>query len=147
VSETGDPRIPQRVWRKITVTPAGCWQWDGRLEPTGYARVRVGKRMCLLHRWVYTTLVGPIPDGLECDHLCRNRACGNPSHIEPVTRRENLRRGYNTNAAKTACPQGHPYTPENTMLTRGFRYCKQCNRAGVRAAWRRRKNMTLDQVG
>ena len=86
----------------------------------------------LAHRMIYELLVGPIPDGLEIDHLCRNRGCVNPGHMEPVTHRENLMRGDTVaaaNPAKTHCIRGHPYDDENTYRYGSHRYCRACNKA------------------
>jgi hypothetical protein len=84
----------------------------------------------MAHRWAYHHLVAPVSADLEIDHLCRNRGCVNPAHLEPVTSRENKLRGYGAaakNARKTECKRGHPFTPENTGRTGGGgRYCKQC---------------------
>jgi len=86
------------------------------------------------HRVAYEAAHGPIPAGLEIDHLCRNHLCVRPSHLEPVTRRENLRRGNGALAqrrrakARTQCPQGHPYDQENTIRGKHQRKCRACNR-------------------
>jgi hypothetical protein len=90
-----------------------------------------------VHRVAYELLVGPIPEGLELDHLCRNTRCVNPEHLEPVTGRENLMRAVSSwaakNAAKTHCPQGHPYDEENTKVKRdGGRACRACGREFMR---------------
>lgn len=88
------------------------------------------KRMVLAHRWAYEAFVGPIPEGLDIDHLCRVRNRCEPSHLEAVTHRENLGRGVNMiwgeRAARTSCPSGHAYDTGNTLRHRGRRYCRSC---------------------
>lgn len=88
-----DPRLPARFWNKVQPLANGCWEWVAARTRDGYGRYWVNPSHVLAHRWAYEKLTGPIPTGLESDHLCRNRACVNPAHIEPVTRRENLLRG------------------------------------------------------
>jgi hypothetical protein len=85
--------IEYRIRHKTRTNDAGCWVWLGLKSPDGYGRTAVGGRDVHTHRAVYECLVGPIPDGLQLDHLCRNRACCNPAHLEPVTQIENIRRG------------------------------------------------------
>lgn len=119
-----------------------CWVFTGAKSTNGYGRASVGGRrenggrLVQVHRAVYEVLVGPIPEGLELDHLCGNRACYNPAHLEPVTHRENLLRGAGIaarNARKTECPHGHPYDEANTFITRrGTRSCRTCNRLRAR---------------
>lgn len=121
------------------VRPSGCWEWSGHKTDEGYGKV-FGKDLCgattkIAHRWMYECLVGPIPDGLEIDHLCRNRGCVNPSHLEPVTTRENVLRGDGPparNARKTHCRNGHPLTGDNVAHPGGNlnkRRCRMCYRA------------------
>lgn len=74
---------------RCEITPNGCWEWQGARQ-RGYGRIRSGANVLRVHRVTYEAMVGPIPDGLDLDHLCRNRSCCNPAHLEPVTRRENL---------------------------------------------------------
>jgi hypothetical protein len=122
----------ERFWAKVRKTD-GCWLWQGSLR-SGYGRFRGGAGpLVTAHRYAYRLLVGPIPEGLVLDHLCRNGACVNPAHLEPVTQRENLRRGtgFNaTNAAKTHCPAGHPYSEANTYRWRDARICLACHAEG-----------------
>lgn len=118
---------------------SGCWIWLGHLQPNGYGTLKVGGRAgrsVYAHRVSYETHVGPIPPGLEIDHLCRVRNCVNPEHLEPVTRRVNVQRGIGPallgrlNANKTHCSNGHPFDAANTYLRpTGGRSCKACQRA------------------
>lgn len=114
----------------------GCVLWLAYVDGKGYSRFSVDGEVVFGHRFAYEAFVGPIPDGLVIDHLCRNRACVNPAHMEPVLTGENTRRGDMSamgshNRAKTHCPQGHPYDEANTGRCRGERYCRTCNRRGV----------------
>jgi hypothetical protein len=120
----------QRFWRKVQKTE-GCWEWLACRNAFGYGVLKPPSfdKLMLAHRYTYELLVGPIPDGLQLDHLCRNRGCVNPAHLEPVTNRENCQRGqagaFYRN--KTHCPQGHPYDETNTYRTSvGGRMCKAC---------------------
>ena len=129
-----------RITLNVRVDEAGCWIWQLHTTAAGYGLVRPSKRegTVLAHRRSYETFIGPIPDGLHVDHLCRVRACVNPAHLEPVTCRENLLRSPLTfqarNAAKTRCPREHPYDETNTRWSKGSRYCRTCDRARRRDA-------------
>lgn len=110
----------------------GCWLWTGSLDFGGYGRLHQSETDTdvAAHRLMYMRYVGPIPEGLELDHLCRVRICCNPAHLEPVTHSENVRRGMAPivngarNKAKTCCPQGHPYN----YFANGRRHCLVCMR-------------------
>lgn len=105
-----------RFYSRIVESPTGCWVWTGSRGPKGYGRFHFNGKGHRAHRFAYERLVGPI-GSLTLDHLCRNRLCVNPAHLEPVTNRENLLRGKGLtarNAQVTRCPQGHPYDEANT---------------------------------
>lgn len=118
--------------------PSKCWIFTGTINSSGYGHVMApsrftGKRVTRIsHRVLWEELFGPVPEGLDLDHLCRNRACQNPMHLEPVTRRENLLRGETIvarNAQKTHCKRGHEFTTENTIQIPRGRACRECRRA------------------
>jgi HNH endonuclease len=136
-----------RFWSKVDkCAPNGCWQWIGRLSYAGYGQFYVGDRCFRPHRTSYEWERGPIPDGLELDHLCRNRGCVNPDHLEAVTHKENVRRGRALEVmlarkrAVTHCPKGHPYEGDNLWTnSRGHRWCKTCRREGMRRLSEKRR--------
>jgi hypothetical protein len=122
----------ERLLCRLMLDPSGCLVWTGCLNDSGYGLIRTRGRNLRVHRVMWEMFEGPIPDELQIDHLCRNRACANVTHLEPVTQRENLLRGETVTArlaAVTHCPQGHEYTPENTYRTsKGTRGCRECGR-------------------
>lgn len=123
----------ERFWAKVSGGDVEtCWIWTGGTIGNGkqYGLFIVAwPKKVVAHRWAYESLIGPVPPGLDLDHLCRNRACVNPWHLDPVTRKVNLNRGLHANSLKTHCPYGHPYSPENTLVTRrGSRECRTCRR-------------------
>lgn len=86
------PPAEERFWSRIDKAADGCWNWTGAMLASGYGSLRVDNHAHVVHRFAWELLRGPIPDGLQVDHLCRNRRCCNPDHLEPVTQQENLRR-------------------------------------------------------
>ena len=135
----------ERWWAKVEKQPDGCWLWTGGLDKMGYGQFHTqsdGKRRNhRAHRYGYELLVGPIPGGVEPDHLCRVHACVNPGHLDLVTHRVNVQRGDagKAKAARTHCPRGHEYTPENTGTDsrRPGRVCVACRRELGRERGRR----------
>lgn len=121
----------------------GCWFWLGTIS-NGYGRLSLGRRKegtrrsALAHRIAYEMARGPIPDGLVIDHLCRQRSCVNPDHMELVSSVENVMRGESgpaTNARKPCCPNGHPYESRDS---RGWRICRICTKETDRRRWHER---------
>lgn len=128
-------RVTQRFWRFVEKSDR-CWRWmgGGISSAPGYGRFRAVNSLVQAHRFSYELLVGPIPDGLELDHLCSNRWCVNPAHLEPVTSQQNQHRSRSVsglNAAKTHCPYGHSYGDESNVWVSasGRRFCRACQRA------------------
>lgn len=133
------PELIVRFSEKVD-TSGECWLWTGSRSPTGYGNVKVRGHSLLAHRLAYMLLQGPIPEGLTLDHLCRVRHCVNPYHLEPVTQRENNRRGIGpaaVNAARQSCVNGHSLT--DAYLYRGHRLCRRC-RVETTRRWRERRN-------
>jgi hypothetical protein len=126
-------------WASIDISSSGCWEWQGYVNRSGYGQFR-GK---YAHRGSYEMFRGPIPQGLEIDHLCRNRKCVNPAHLEAVTQKENQLRGFSVsgnNARKTHCLNGHPLVSANVSSWTTDRRCKTCLRAHQRAYFARNRD-------
>lgn len=136
----GDPRAPERFWKFVTVVDCSystpCWLFKLHVGGSnGYKMFSVGKRGILAHRYAYELLVEPIRPNLTIDHLCRERACCNPAHLEQVTHAENNARSNGpsaVNSRRTQCVNGHPYDSGNTYIRRGgSRACRACMRDRV----------------
>ncbi len=129
---TGRPKSPitDRIDRLVEKADNGCWNWIGHIARNGYGTLCVDGKTTAAHRASYGAFVGPIPTGLDIDHLCRNRKCCNPQHLEAVTRSVNVLRASKRGAYKTHCVHGHPYDEANTGLRKdrpGQRYCRACS--------------------
>lgn len=149
---SSDSELERRLFKRIVITASGCWEWQSTKTPDGYGKIVVAwkKRQPVrrfAHRIAYQLKVGAIPEGYDIDHLCRNRSCVNPAHLEPVTRKENVKRGNVPALMKakaqnqTHCKRGHLLAGDNLVSERkekGLRLCKIC-----RTNWKRenyRKN-------
>ena len=139
MTPTMTPKDLRRFTRKyINTGPGGCWLWMYGKDLCGYGKFKLDGWMQMAHRVAYQHYIGPIPDGLELDHLCRVRGCVNPAHLEAVTHAENMARG--AFAMRTHCPQGHEYAGDNLGLwADNARRCRTCRNARERARYHARK--------
>ena len=134
--------VEPRLWSKVDKT-ATCWVWRGLLDTSGYGQIKVNGKFKQVHRVVFELLVGPVPLNLELDHLCRNKACVNPDHLESVTHQVNVLRGCGPpamNARKTHCPEGHALTKDNLVkCLLPARQCHKCMLEYWRQSYYKRK--------
>lgn len=137
----------KRFWSHVDKdSHHGCWVWTAGLHPGGYGNFWLDGRTINAHRYSWELANGPVPDGLHLDHICRNRACVRPDHLEPVTMQMNILRGVSPaalNARKTHCIRGHEFTEENTYRQPGnpnSRICRECVRIRQREHHQRQKS-------
>ena len=139
--------LEEKIWTRI-VTVDDCWEWTGDTDVRGYGRVMAGGKRILAHRAAYELFVGPVPKGTELDHLCRNRRCVKPDHLEAVPHRLNVLRGVGPvaeHAKQTHCLRGHPLSGDNLRFIPrrgGERVCKACG--DIRRS--RRRNQSIKEV-
>ena len=154
--KTGDWRrslrcvpLVERIFCRVEIA-GECWVWTGPQTTSGYGKLNLDWKTRVTHRVVYEMLVGAVPIGLQLDHLCRNRLCVRPSHLEPVTGRENVIRGISgeilrrRHHAITHCPQGHAYDEKNTYRWKTSRVCITCRNARVKA-FKAARRLTADR--
>lgn len=136
----GTPRTPMQRFMDLVQKGRGrspCWVWQGSSR-MGYPAFAVTHRSSpYAHRWYWEQVVGPVPKGMQLDHLCRNKMCVNPKHLEAVTPKVNRQRAA---VFITECPHGHPYTEENTRRRNGKRECRTCARLRDRRRREKERN-------
>lgn len=124
------PPVERALARVQRDSETGCWLWNGALTTAGYGHLNIGGgRYAMAHVVLYEDRHGPVPDGLELDHLCRVRHCVNPDHVEPVTHLENVRRGLAASTLRTGkCKYGHDHAVHGYTSPKGRRHCLECRR-------------------
>lgn len=131
----------QRILDRSTVLHTGCWVWNLKPNDCGYGVLHVGDKTWKAHIFSYVAFIGPVPTGLELDHLCRVRACVNPWHVEPVTHLINMARAIINRGIH--CIHNHEFTLKNTYFYKGKRRCKACNRRSNREFYGRASSLRL----
>jgi len=137
-------RAYNRFWDRVKKRHSNfCWDWLGLKNERGYGRFWMNGKLRKAHVVAYGWLIGRIPEGMELDHLCRNTSCVNPSHLQPVTHAENVRRGASPaakNQARAKCVNGHPFSGKNLYLYKGIhRHCRTCRATRSNRRWRETK--------
>lgn len=149
-SSTGSmPSFEFNFWSKVSIGD-GCWMWMKGINHSGYGHIRINDRRYLSHRVSYRLIIGAIPEGLQLDHLCRVRACVNPSHLEPVTNLANSRRRFvfvkATLDERTHCWQGHLLDSRNTYTYPGHsNKCRRCHNESSARKYQRKQALKKAQ--
>ena len=137
----------KNFWGKVEFT-TDCWNWKGATNGIGYGQFGVNYKLLLVHRLIYKIYHCEIPEGLTIDHLCRNKLCVNPNHLEVVTNMENNLRGYSLsaqNARKINCIKGHPLNGDNLYKYKNMRQCKIC--ISEKSKFQNHKKQAFKRIG
>lgn len=121
--------IPNNVANKLQETDAGCWEWTGHRHERGYGRIVLDKKNVSVHRLLYELFNGPIPDGWVIDHMCENKPCSNPAHLDACTHTDNIERHWTIHPERdsnTHCSRGHKFDDVGWIIDKQDRACKKC---------------------